>query len=178
VRRTYNFDWFEVRWLPQYGWIFDRRPAVVVIALAPDDRLWLARIERPPIGKASWEMPGGMIDDGEDPVTGGLRELKEECGLVAPKGGRLLGRALELAPGMGRFPHHVVVARSVVPNNKRPIAQKDEGILAVRTFDREQVRKMLKRQEIKAMATLGPLAVSGWLDGSPLVQRRSSRAKR
>ena len=29
-----------------------------------------------------WSMPGGMVDADEDPLTGALRELKEEAGLV------------------------------------------------------------------------------------------------
>jgi 8-oxo-dGTP pyrophosphatase MutT (NUDIX family) len=178
VRRTHDFDWFKVKWLPRYGWIVDRRPAVIVLAFTPDDRIWLERIERLPTRTASWEMPGGMIDDGEDAVTGGLRELKEECGLVAPRGGRVLRQSLELAPGMGRFPHHIVVARNVVPKSKRPIAQKDEGILAVRSFDREQVRKMIRRCQISVLATLGPLAVSGWLDDSSRRAGRRTRAER
>jgi len=165
VRRTYDFDWFKIRWLPGYGWIFDRRPAVVVIALTPDDRIWLARIDRAPTNRASWELPGGMIDDGEDALTGGLRELEEECGLVASRG-RVLRHPLELAPGMGRFPHHVVVASGVVPKAKRPIPQKNEGVLAVRCFDRTQVRKMVRSQRICVMATLAPLLVSAWLDGA------------
>ena len=175
VRRTYDFDWFKVNWLPRYGWIFDRRPAVIVVPFTPDDRIWLERIERRPTRLASWELPGGMIDGGEDPVTGGLRELEEECGLVAPRGGRLLRQTLELAPGMGRFPHHVVVARNVVPKAKKPVAQKDEGILAVRSFDRKEVRRMIDRGQMNVMATLGPLAVSGWLDASSgQVRRRGS----
>jgi 8-oxo-dGTP pyrophosphatase MutT (NUDIX family) len=176
VRRTYDFDWFKVSWQRKYGWIFDRRPAVVVIALDPDDRIWLERIARVPTATASWEMPGGMIDADEDPVAAGLRELEEECGLVAPRSGRLLRGDLELAPGMGRFPHHVVIAAGVVPKGKRPVPQKEEGILAVKSFDRGQIRKMMRSGLISVLATLGPLAVSGWLEGyRPL--RRSARRR-
>jgi 8-oxo-dGTP pyrophosphatase MutT (NUDIX family) len=171
VRRTYDFNWFKVRWLRGYGWIFDRRPAVVVIAVAPDDRIWLARIDRAPLGRASWELPGGMIDDGEDAVAAGLRELEEECGLIASRG-RVFGEPLELAPGMGTFPHHVVVASKVVPKGKRPVPQKEEGVLAARSFDRSQVRRMVKNRRICAMATLGPLVVCGWLDGLAPTARR------
>jgi len=173
VRRTFDFEWFKVKWQPGYGWIFERRPAVVVAAISSDDRIWLEQIERIPTGSVSWEMPGGLIDADEDAVSAGLRELEEECGLVATRGGRLLRETCELAPGMGRFLHHIVVASGVVAKGRRPVAQKEEKILAVRRFDRAQVRRMMRSARINVLSTLGVLAVSGWLDGSPAPSRRS-----
>jgi 8-oxo-dGTP pyrophosphatase MutT (NUDIX family) len=161
VRRTYDFDFFKVQWLARYGWIVDRSPSVVVVPIAPDDRVWLAKIERAPTKTISWEFPGGGVD-GEAPVKAGLRELEEECGLVARRA-RLVPTAIELAPGMGRFLHHVVIATGVVPRGKRPVAQKQEGILAVRSFDRAAVRRLIRSGRIAVGATVGALAVSGWL---------------
>jgi len=37
MRRTFDFDWFKVRWLARYGWIVDRSPAVTVVPISPDD---------------------------------------------------------------------------------------------------------------------------------------------
>ncbi len=28
-----------------------------------------------------WDIPGGSLEDGEDPITGAIRETKEESGL-------------------------------------------------------------------------------------------------
>jgi len=120
VRRTHDFEWFKVRWLARYGWVIDRPPAVVVVPIAPNDQVWLARLERAPTATTSWELPGGGIDPDEDRVSAGLRELEEECSLVAQRGGKLFPTTLEAAPGMGRFPHHIVVALDVVPRGRRP----------------------------------------------------------
>jgi 8-oxo-dGTP pyrophosphatase MutT (NUDIX family) len=162
VRRTYDFDFFKVRWLSRYGWIMDRSPAVVVVPIAPDDRIWLAKIDRAPTGSSSWEFPGGGID-GEDPVRAGLRELEEECGLVARRA-RLLRTAYELAPGMGRFPHRVVIAQGVVPRGKRAVAQAEEGIVQVKSFDRAGVRRLIRVGKMSVGATLTALGASGWFD--------------
>jgi 8-oxo-dGTP pyrophosphatase MutT (NUDIX family) len=172
VRRSFDFDWFKVKWLTGYGWILDRDPAVVVVPIAPDDRVWLFRLHRIPTATTSWEVCGGGIDENEDAVAAGLRELEEEGSLVAKGGARLLRTPLHLAPGMGPFPHHVVVATGVVPRGRRPVAQRDEGILAVRSFDRAEVGRMLRRGSINVQATIASLAVSGWLEGDRLRRRR------
>lgn len=38
---------------------------------------------RPPLNKVTIEVPSGLIDEGEDPATCAIRELKEETGYVA-----------------------------------------------------------------------------------------------
>ena len=63
---------------------------VNVIALTPDHQVVLVRQFRYGINDFSLEIPGGIIDAGEDPVAAGLRELREESGYVG-EGARLLG---------------------------------------------------------------------------------------
>ncbi len=68
----------------------DSRDWVIVIARTRAGELILVRQFRWGTDALSWEFPGGIIDDGEDPVTAGLRELQEETGYVAASG-RLIG---------------------------------------------------------------------------------------
>jgi 8-oxo-dGTP pyrophosphatase MutT (NUDIX family) len=164
VRRTYDFDFFKVRWLARYGWILERLPAVVIVPIAPDGRIWLAQMERVPTRTRTWEFPGGGIDGREDPVSAGLRELEEECGLVARRA-RVLPTVFELAPGMARFAHRVVIAKDVVPRGRRAVAQREEGIVAVRRFDRAGVRRLIKGGRMSVGATLAALVASGWMEG-------------
>ena len=63
---------------------------VNVVALTPDGHLVLVRQFRYGINAFSLEIPGGVIDAGEDPVTAGVRELREESGYVGTSA-RLLG---------------------------------------------------------------------------------------
>lgn len=53
---------------------------VNVLALTGDDRLVLVNQYRYGIDDFSWEIPGGVIERGEDPVAAGVRELLEETG--------------------------------------------------------------------------------------------------
>lgn len=64
---------------------------VNVIALTPDHRLVLVKQFRFGIDDLSIEIPGGVMDLGEDPVQAGLRELREETGFVG-RNARLIGR--------------------------------------------------------------------------------------
>jgi ADP-ribose pyrophosphatase len=63
---------------------------VNVVALTPEGHLVLVRQFRYGINDFSLEIPGGMIDAGEDPVAAGVRELREESGYVGSTA-RLLG---------------------------------------------------------------------------------------
>lgn len=45
--------------------------------------LLLQKQFRPAVDKVTIEVPSGLIDEGEDPATAALRELKEETGYIA-----------------------------------------------------------------------------------------------
>ena len=45
----------------------------------------LIRQYRPPVNATVLEFPAGLVEEGEDPLVAGLRELKEETGFVAQR---------------------------------------------------------------------------------------------
>jgi 8-oxo-dGTP pyrophosphatase MutT (NUDIX family) len=63
---------------------------VNVVALTASDRLVLVRQFRYGIDDLSLEIPGGVIEAGEDPISAGQRELGEETGFAGSPA-RLLG---------------------------------------------------------------------------------------
>jgi len=54
--------------------------AVHVVALTPEGDVLLVRQFRAGSGRDSLEIPGGLVDPGEDPCAAGARELREETG--------------------------------------------------------------------------------------------------
>src|SRR5919198_6414856 len=59
------------------------RPTAVVLALADDDRVLLVREFRPGVEATLLELPGGVVDAGEEPLEAARRELLEETGYEA-----------------------------------------------------------------------------------------------
>jgi len=70
--------------------VIDAPDWVNVIALTPDHRLVLVNQFRFGIDDFSLEIPGGVMEPNEDPVTAGLRELREETGYEG-KRARVIG---------------------------------------------------------------------------------------
>lgn len=85
---------------------------VAVLALTDTHDVVLARQYRPGPGTIVLDLPGGIVDPGEDLVTAGARELREETGFSC--------ESVEVAGscwafGASTWRRHVVVARGCRP---------------------------------------------------------------
>jgi 8-oxo-dGTP pyrophosphatase MutT (NUDIX family) len=56
---------------------------IAIVARTPDGRIPIVRQYRPALEQFTWELPAGMVDDGEDAAACCRRELLEETGLEA-----------------------------------------------------------------------------------------------
>ena len=102
---------------------------VNVIALTDTGRVVLIRQYRPGTNQVCLEIPGGMMEPGEDPCTAAARELAEETGYT---GGSLqvLGRVAP-NPAIQNNALYTVLARGVALT--RPPAPDDGEVLTVET---------------------------------------------
>lgn len=73
-------------------YVLEANDWVNVVALTADAKMVLVNQYRYGTEETSWEIPGGVMDEGEDPVEAGLRELREETGYTAERA-LLLGSA-------------------------------------------------------------------------------------
>ncbi len=78
-------------------------PWVNVVARTPDGDFVMVRQYRQGSASVTLEIPGGMVDPGEDPATAAARELQEETG-YRPASVRKIG---EVNPNPALFPNRV-----------------------------------------------------------------------
>lgn len=90
--------------------VVDAPDWVNVLAHTDDDRLVLVKQFRYGIDAFSWEIPGGVIERGEDPVRAGVRELLEETG-YAGENARLLA-SVHPNPAFMRNRCHLVLVEN------------------------------------------------------------------
>lgn len=84
LRPKFRFDQVE---LPN-GTVFEAtalefRTWAVVLALTKNQEVVLVKQYRHGAQDVFWEFPGGVVDDGENPLAGARRELLEETGYTA-----------------------------------------------------------------------------------------------
>lgn len=91
--------------------VVDHVDGVTVLPLDEQNRVLTVTQYRYVFGKNLLELPAGKLDPGEDPVTGALRELKEETGAV-PEEFVSLGRIIP-APGCYGETLHLFLARGL-----------------------------------------------------------------
>lgn len=63
--------------------IVEHSGGVCVAAMTEEKELYFVRQYRYPYKKVLLELPAGKLERGEDPLKAGVRELEEECGVVA-----------------------------------------------------------------------------------------------
>lgn len=65
--------------------IVQRNPFVIILPLTENDEVYLVKQYRDALQKVSLEVVAGTMDEGEESLAAGQRELQEETGLIAKK---------------------------------------------------------------------------------------------
>lgn len=127
---------------------------VTVLAVTPDRELVLVEQYRAAVRRVTLEIPGGLMDDGEEPTATGIRELQEETGFVAGDA-RLLGTML-LNPSWETSRVHVVLALDARRTASMDLDPGED--VRVRTVPVDEVWDMLRDGRIEAATTVAALS--------------------
>lgn len=86
---------------------------ISILAITSDGRIPLVKQYRPALEKVTLELPGGLLEKGEEPAAAVARELQEETGFQVTGVVELIGH---LAPDTGRLENRLwcYFARDVV----------------------------------------------------------------
>jgi len=122
-----------------------KAPCVLIVPVRENRELRLIGQWRYIINRFSWEVPGGVIDEGEEPLQAAQRELREETGLSAKKWTQL-GAPLYSTSGSTDELFFVFLAEGLSEDSENE--QEDEGIGATAEVSFETALGMIERGEI------------------------------
>jgi 8-oxo-dGTP pyrophosphatase MutT (NUDIX family) len=134
--------------------IFPR--AAVALVLDEEDRVLVLRTHRHVVDRHGWELPGGVVDPGEDPMAAASREAAEETGWRPAGPGRTLV-AFEPLPGTAQAPMSVHVWTGAVAGDL-PLDPHEPGRATWIPFA-EAVRLALAGELLGAGSLVGVLAL-------------------
>ncbi|MCD6278500.1 MAG: NUDIX hydrolase [Desulfurococcales archaeon] len=116
--------------------------AVAIVPLLSSREILLLRQFRAPVGKWVYEVPAGMMEEGEDVATAAKRELIEETGYEAESIERLV--SVYTAPGYSDEVLHIVVAKNLKYVGARP--EPGELIEVIKLSLEEALRKVFAQE--------------------------------
>jgi ADP-ribose pyrophosphatase len=127
---------------------------VNVVALTPERHLVVVRQFRFGSGAVTTEIPGGVVDRGEEPLEAARRELREECGYSAERWSSL--GAVEPNPAFHDNVCHHFLAEEARRTHPQELDRGEDIVVA--TLPLEEVRDLVRSGTIRHSLVVCALA--------------------
>jgi len=144
---------------------------IAIVALTPAGRIPIVRQYRPAIEDFSWELPAGLVDDGEDPAQGCRRELFEETGFPA----RVVHRLGETSPCTGRLSNRI--HSFFVETAARAKSSEPEPGITLKLVKPAELVRLIRDGEFESQLHIGALLLAE-LHGFLTLPRAAPRQRR
>lgn len=125
------------------------KSAVAILPRLGDDEYILLENYRYPIGKRLYELPAGLIEEGEEPSVAAIRECVEETGYF-PSQTSTIG-SFYTSPGFTDEQIHIFFGWGL---QKRKQALEDAEDLTVKTFTEKELLNLCRAGHIRDMKTM------------------------
>lgn len=131
------------------------RDSVTIVPVDKDGNIWFVSQYRLGVDDQLLELPAGVLENGEDPKEGAMREIQEEIGMACPEL-KYLGD-FYLAPGYSSEHMFIFLATELFPSALDP--DSDE-FLQVHKIPISEVMRMAENGEIKDSKTLASILLA------------------
>lgn len=150
--------------------VVEYRPAAVLVPYNDErSEVLLTRQYRYPVGRAMWELPGGIIEPNESSEDCAIRELEEETGHT------VVGPVTELStffPEPAFSDHRIDLFAAEVSEGERPLRQNDGDRDVSSTCWRplsETLEQMLRGDIASSWSVIGLLVFTRLLERGEIV---------
>jgi len=130
------------------------QPSYLATVAMTEGRILLVRQYRPAIERYSLELPGGLLDQDEDPATGIARELLEETGYTT----EAITQIGKTATCSSRIDNHMYSFFIVA--GPRASGFVEEAGISVSSATPRELRKLIRSGEFSEQTHLGVLALA------------------
>jgi ADP-ribose pyrophosphatase len=128
---------------------------LAIVALTPDGLVPIVRQYRPAVEAYTWELPAGLVEQGEDPAAAAARELLEETGYPAQSCGSLGAPAAACTGRLSNRVHSFFIATGDKPAGFIP-----EPGLSVALKTPAELAAMIRAGEMVQQLHLGALMLA------------------
>jgi 8-oxo-dGTP pyrophosphatase MutT (NUDIX family) len=124
-----------------------------IFVVTSDEKIVLVRQYRYPVDQVTYELPGGVIDRGEDPKAAAIREMKEETGYHSDEVEFVC--QLSPNPAINNNTAYFFLAKNAISGEKKSVDAFED--IDICLFTKEEFLQLLRENKMQHGVQLGPV---------------------